>query len=141
MSVVVQRMSLKERSPFLKTIDVWDERKLLSSAFLSKLRAVWQKAASPQTKDLKITADDLSIAHRPRLIHTDPKLCDLREIASRLSLQIHVSDGLAKGLTDSLPVSEGNMYPCESLGSAVHDPEVLNRLLVSLCSELNVSDM
>lgn len=138
MSALVQRMSLKERSPFLKTIDVWDERKLLSSAFLHKLRAVWQKAASPQSKDLKITADDLSIAHRPRLIHTDPKLCDMREIASRLLMQTNVSSGLASELGTSLPVSGEPFFHCDSSGNAIHDPEILNRLLVSLCSELSV---
>ena len=136
----MQRLSLKERSPFLKTIDIWEERKLLSSTFLAKLRTVWQKTSTPQSKDLRITSEDLSIAHRPKLIHADPKLCDLREISTRLSTQMTITSSLAKDLISSCPQSPDSLYPCESIASPIHDPCVPNRILVSLCAELNVCD-
>ena len=134
----MQRLSLKERSPFLKTIDIWEERKLLSSAFLAKLRAVWQKASTPQSKDLTITQADLSIAHTPKLINADPKLCDLREISARLSQQLNVTSEMANRIMASCVASSGSLYPCDSAESPIQDPCVLNRILVSLCSELNV---
>ena len=131
-------MSLKERSPFLKTIDIWEERKLLSSAFLTKLRAVWQKASTPQSKDLTITSEDLSLAHRPKLINADPKLCDLREISTRLTQQLAVTSKMADVLASSCRSPSEELYPCDTSGSPMQDPCVLNRILVSLCCELNV---
>jgi len=131
-------MSLKERSPFLKTIDIWEQRRLLSSTFLTKLRTVWQKASTPQSKDLTITSEDLSTAHRRKLINADPKLCYLQEISARLSQQMDVTSKLAEDLNSSSHLSSEALYRCDSARSPIHDPCVLNRMLVSLCSELNV---
>lgn len=137
-SMIVQRLSVKERAPFLKTVDVWEERKLLSSVFLGKLRTVWQKASSARTSQLHITAEDISVAHRPKLINADPKLCDLEQVASRLSQQLAVSSVLANEITGSSTLNGSQLFPCVPGHTPIPDPFILHRLVASLCSELNV---
>lgn len=107
-SKIVERLSDSERAPFLRTLSVWDERRVFSVHFVDRLRSTWSMK-EPETK----------------------------EIVSSISLQRHCSDQLVHELLSILPKKVNGFISVESLIPKIEDTHTVRALAISLSTELN----
>ena len=134
---MVMKFSSRERAPFLKVIDIWDQRQVLSSVFLQKLRDLWNTSGVDSRRVSVVPREGHQSAPNKRLLSADPKLCDPLEATVCLSSQMCVTSNLLDELERSLPPPH-DLYSATPAYLPVQDPEILKRVLTSLCSELNV---
>ena len=132
-------MSIKERSPFIRTLSIWQERKVLSASFCEKLKSYWETVAASthgSSQKLKPLAPTSSVDKR--LLHGDPKISDCGHIKERLSRQTSVTKNCLGKLASSLPKNESQLYIASDEKHHIEDPLIAIRLLTSLTMEVAV---
>jgi hypothetical protein len=131
------KLSSRERVPFLKVVDIWEHRKVLSSTFLQKLRDLWNGPGGESKKVSGVSESQSPVIGKDSFRSVDPKLGDPIEIGSRLARQMSVTAKLLDDLSSCLPPDEG-LRAARNEHSDLGDPEILKRVLTSLCAEVNV---
>jgi len=134
---IIIRFSSRERVPFLKVVDIWDQRKVLSGTFLHKLRDLWNASGGDIKRHSLPYKDELVAAPKRALFPVEPKLGDPSEVGSRWVSQMKITSSLLDELELSLPKTS-RVYEIVQDSNPVRDPEILKRVLTSLCAELNV---
>ena len=103
----IERLSVKEKNPFIRTLSIWEERHVFSSSFISRVRAHWERQVAesvspgsgltPKPSNTRADFPNRSCSTRT-LLHGDPKLVDPVEIARRLAAQIRISSRIVESL-------------------------------------------
>lgn len=135
---ILDRLSAKEKAPFIRTLSIWEERRVYSASYIQKIRQIWGGhsdigASQSQASHMEESRQDQPLVRSKRLLTGDPKLTDISEIAERLSRQIQCSQHLSDALIEPLGNGSGNSVP-----QGTHSGDPLVSLLASLSCELNV---
>ena len=87
---VLEKLTQKEKAPYLRTLDIWEERRVYSGSFLSKLRDTWGKNQNQVAERIEDATGipPTRMEEKKRLVNGEPKLVDVRLVAERLELQI-----------------------------------------------------
>jgi hypothetical protein len=92
----MERLTEKERSPYIRTLAIWEERRVYSNTFIGKLRNHWnqnhgnhrsEKPGESGHKPMTMIFED-----KKRLLNGDPKLVEVPIILERLKMQLSVTD-------------------------------------------------
>lgn len=135
---ILERLSAKEKAPFIRTLSIWEERRVYSASYIHRIRLCWEGpsdsvASQSQASHMEESRQDQPLARSKRSLTGDPKLTDISEIAERLLRQIECSQHLSEALMEPLGNGSGN-----SVSQGTHSGDQLVSLLASLSLELNV---
>ncbi len=132
MTVTIEKMSEKERAPFLRTLQVWDERRVFSSTYVTRLRAAWD--AKPVLPDAPSWIENQCDS---RLLHGDSRMANSDEILHRVVKQSNVSQIFTERLLKS--IHSIDMDVSDTTGTdSLSNYDVSLGLLTSLVTELIV---
>jgi hypothetical protein len=129
----VSRMSDKERSPFLRTIKVWEERSVYSASYIERLlEACHARVDTPATGSGE--------RGTPRtLLHGDARISGWDEIGQRLIRQSAITQHQVKKCESAL-WNIDTITTDPTVGAEVTDAQsdVVSSLLTSLSAEISV---
>lgn len=142
----MERLSTKEKAPFIRTLSIWEERHVLSKNYVQKLRQLWNSIPSdPQLANQ--TASSNNKAERlpetitePKspLLRGDPKCFDVEIVKERLIHQATCNSKLVKVLKSCLPQESDVLFDVKCQNIHYPDGDPLKALQAGLIAELNV---
>ena len=146
---VLERFSSRERQPFIRVLDIWAERHVLSRKYVEKLKVQWsahtreghhvERADDSSASSTNIRVDETP--HRPqlhKLYHGEPKLVDPRDISHRLVHQSKVTATCVRDIRRSMSEISSNMIPITQADIQTPVASALSGLRVSLSAEILV---
>jgi len=145
--LLIERLSHKERSPFIRTLTIWQERHVFSSTFIGRVRAHWERPLSDSSgaysaremKDPTIkTPHQLRNDPTRSLLHGDPKLVSVEEISKRLSNQIRISNELVQNIEQKSAEAGEKLIPVTVETPRTDGTDYIRGLRASLSAELMV---
>ena len=145
--LLIERLSMKEKNPFIRTLSIWEERHVFSSSFISRVRAHWERpvaesvspghALTPKASSTRADFPNRSCSTRS-LLHGDPKLVDPVEIARRLAAQIRISNSIVENIEGSASETEKELTPVSLETPRIDSCDKIQALRSTLSVELMV---
>ena len=142
-TLYLERCPSKDKSPFLRTLDIWAERHVLSKRFVERVKAQWEAANQlPQPDPVPVDTamePQPQIQIEPKALMTgDPKMFDLGVISERLILQQKSNAAILDELRKLFPSSENSFHDATTHASKLRDGDPIKALVAGLTAELNV---
>ncbi len=142
----MERLSSKEKAPFIRTLSIWEERHVLSKNYVQKLRQLWDSIPSdPQLANQTTSSVDKAerlteTISRPigPLLRGDPKCFDAVIVKERLIHQATCNSKLVKALKSCLPQESDVLFDVKCQNIQYPDGDPLKALQAGLIAELNV---
>ena len=133
----MERLSEKEMSPFLRTLDVWKERRIFSSHFIEKLQHDWSTHRN-QRSEMRMSPHSSQPSNSKRLLVGDPSIVSVSSISERLSRQVSCSTIQAECIASVLPRTQHGFVSVEEALPRISNADCIRSFVVSLSAEINV---
>ena len=139
---VLERLSSKEKSPFIRVLIIWGERHVLSLNYVEKLKCQWtqQSDTVPPQHDEPVAEQTRigSVSTQKKLLHGDPKLVNHHEIMQRLLMQSKVSTDIADSISRLIPSTDSHLREVTTRDLEAPSIRAICGLNASLLAEVSV---
>ena len=135
-SRTLERLSAKEKAPFIRVLSIWAERHVYSVSFVEKLRTQWESHVPVQSQPHSDTSRSPLQGARKRLLQGDPKLVDMLEVGARLQMQSAQTDRFAREVQSVAPSGNNSFFPADVTSTQIASGDPLGPILASMSAEL-----